>query len=436
MKHYWVIPLVFLLLVGALAHVAAGRAATTTGRGRIMRVSVASDGAQANGDVSRSGFAADGRTVAFVSDATNLTAEPIIAGHSYLYTYDRATHQTTFAPLTPPGTPVDLATLGHDLAVSGDGRFIAFDTFTAIAAGDSNGRSDIYVHDRQTGQTTRVSVATGGAQNNADSLAPRLSYDGRFVVFASEGDVLVPGYSGAGTFIHDRQTGVTTAVTVATDGSPANMGGGGASISDDGRLVAFLSVSTNLGDEAIPGKTNIFLHDRQTGETSWVWSPPEYVHINFMDMSGDGRYLAIGTESGCYYDICDDVIHLYDRLAGQVIGHLDNAYAGSGSYQIIATAGPVVAVLSDAPLVAADTDNFADVYRHDFATGVTTLVTDPEFGPSVWFDTPSHVAISADGRDIVFRSEGPSFVPGDTNESSDLFLWTAKAYLSFIPIIR
>lgn len=435
MKHRWLL-IAFVLLTVALASNSAGRAATTSASGHIMRVSVASDGAQANGDVTRSGFSADGRVVAFVSDATNLTAEPIIAGHSYLYAFDRATRQTTLLPLTSPGTPVDLATVAHDLAVSGDGRFVAFDTYTAIAAGDSNGHSDIYVHDRLTGQTTRVSVSSDGTQNNGFSVAPRLSYNGRFVVFASEGNSLVPGYSGSGTFIHDRQTGITEAVTVATDGSSANMGGGGGSISDDGRFVAFLSISTNLDDNAVPEKSNVFIRDRQTGETSWLWASPAYVHINFMDMSGDGRYLAIGTESNCYYDICDDVIHLYDRQAGQVIGHLDNAYAGSGSYQIIATAGPVVAILSDAPLIAADTDNSADVYRHDFATGVTTLVTDPQFGPSVWFDTPSHVAISADGRDIVFRSEGPYFVPDDTNEASDLFVWTMATDFVYLPVIR
>ena len=436
MKLHWLIPLFFLLLAGGLAHSLTGRAATMTGRGRMMRVSVASDGSQANGDVWRSGFSADGRVVAFVSDATNLATDPIIAGHSYLYTHERATHQTTLLPLAPAGTPVDLATLAHDLAVSGDGRFVAFDTYTAIAADDSNGRADIYVHDRLTGQTTRVSVASDGAQNNANSLAPRLSYDGRFVVFASEGNVLVPGYSGAGTFIHDRQTGVTEAVTVATDGSPADRGGGGGSISDDGRLVAFLSVSTNLDDDAVPDKSNVFLRDRQTGETSWVWGPPAGVHINFLDMSGDGRYLVIGTEGNCYYDICDYVIQLFDRPAGQMIGQLNHAYAASGSYQVLASAGPVIAVLSDVPLVAADSDNQADVYRHDFATGETTLVTDPELGPSVWFDTPSHVAISADGRDIVFRSEGPYFVPGDTNDANDLFLWTTVSDFVYVPVIR
>jgi Tol biopolymer transport system component len=428
-------PLILLSL--AIACLQNSQALTTIGRGRIMRVSVASDGSQADGAVWRSGFSADGRVVAFVSEATNLTGEPIAAGHPHLYAYDRATQQTTLLPIAPPGVPVDLATIGHDLAVSGDGRFVAFDSLTALVPDDTNDKADIYVHDRLTGETTRVSVASDGTQNNATSGGPRLSFDGRFVVFGSESNGLVPGYAGFGSFIHDRQSGTTETVTVATDGTPANMGGGGGSISDDGRLVAFISSSTNLDDDAVPGKANVFLRDRQTGETSWVWGPEGGAEIDSMDLSGDGRYLAISTRANCYFDVCDYVVHLYDRPAGRIVGHLDDVTVSQGSYQFLATASPVVAVLSDLPLVAEDSDGgHPDIYRHDFSTGETTLVSRPEFGPSVWFENPSHVAISADGRDIMFRSEGPYFVPGDTNQTSDVFLWTGDASFIYFPAVR
>ena len=130
----------------------------------------------------------------------------------------------------------------------------------------------MFVHDRVTGQTTRVSVATDGAQATGDSvgsLKPSLSADGRFVAFISDALNLVTGDTNNfwDVFVHDRTTGVTTRVSVQSGGGQA---GGGDSfnvaISADGRFVAFDSEGT-----VVPGDTNgdrdVFVHDRQTGDT-------------------------------------------------------------------------------------------------------------------------------------------------------------------------
>src|SRR5436189_117254 len=127
------------------------------------------------------------------------------------------------------GTEGDDASLGS--ALSADGRFVAFDSdATNLVAGDTNGATDVFVHDRQTGTTERVSVASDGTQANNVSSYPALSADGRFVAFQSDATNLVVGDTNGKTdvFVHDRQTGTTARASVASGGAPprtANSGG-------------------------------------------------------------------------------------------------------------------------------------------------------------------------------------------------------------------
>jgi archaellum component FlaF (FlaF/FlaG flagellin family) len=120
--------------------------------------------------------------------------------------------------------------------------------------GDTNGTWDVFVHDRVTGQTTRVSVASDGTQGNGHSGSPSISADGRYVAFSSSASNLVPGdTNGRGdVFVHDRLTGQTTRVSVASDGTQGNGDSWWPSISADGRYVAFASEASNL----VPGDTN------------------------------------------------------------------------------------------------------------------------------------------------------------------------------------
>src|SRR5690606_11863360 len=130
-------------------------------------------------------------------------------------------------------------------SISADGRFVAFQSVaTNLVPGDTNGNNDVFVHDRQTGVTQRVSVASDGAQGNGISTTASISADGRFVAFQSAASNLVPGDTNGATdvFVHDRQTGVTERVSVASDGAQGNANTSEASLSADGRYVAFQSV--------------------------------------------------------------------------------------------------------------------------------------------------------------------------------------------------
>src|SRR5437016_8015596 len=240
------------------------------------RVSVASGGTEGNGASLSSALSADGRFVAFVSAATDLVAADT-NGVSDVFVHDRQTGATERVSVASGGAEGNgssgLIGFAFPPALSADGRFIAFVSFaTNLVAGDTNGATDVFVHDRQTGTTERVSVASGGTQSNAASLGSALSADGRFVAFQSDATNLVAGDTNGATdvFVRDRQTGMTERVSVASDGTQANNVSSYPALSADGRFVAFESDATNLVAGDTNGATDVFVHDRQTGATERV----------------------------------------------------------------------------------------------------------------------------------------------------------------------
>jgi Tol biopolymer transport system component len=139
--------------------------------------------------------------------------------------------------------------------LSADGRYVAFLSLASnLVPRDSNGRrdpllgQDVFVHDRQTGQTTRVSVAADGRQALGPSFDPSISADGRRVAFASDASNLVRMDRNrvGDVFVRDRQAGTTVRVTVAADGTQANDSSSLPAISGDGAAVGFFSAATNL----------------------------------------------------------------------------------------------------------------------------------------------------------------------------------------------
>ena len=150
-------------------------------------------------------------------------------------------------------------------AISADGRFIAFSSQASnLVDGDTNASRDIFVHDRETGITQRVSVASDGTQANGSSGQPAISADGRFVAFFSFAANLVPGdTNGTGdVFLHEIQTGLTRRVSVSTGGAQGNGFSSTPSISGDGRLIAFESSASNLVVGDNNNNTDGFVHDR------------------------------------------------------------------------------------------------------------------------------------------------------------------------------
>ena len=133
--------------------------------------------------------------------------------------------------------------------VSADGRYVVFQSFASnLVAADTNGAFDGFVRDRRSGRSTRVSVSSAGRQGNGGSFEPSISANGRFVAFGSEASDLVRGDTNRTTdlFVHDRITGRTTRVSVSSSGVQGNGESAGATISAYGRLVVFTSDASNL----------------------------------------------------------------------------------------------------------------------------------------------------------------------------------------------
>ncbi|MEQ1559989.1 MAG: hypothetical protein ABL933_13755 [Methyloglobulus sp.] len=135
--------------------------------------------------------------------------------------------------------------------ISADGRYVAFTSAASnLVWGDKNGASDVFVHDLQTKKTTLISVASDGTQGNRSSFAPSISTDGRFVIFTSNSWNLVPNDNNVhgDVFVHDRQTKVTSRVSVSSTGQQGDEWSivGKYSISSDGRYLFFISYSTNF----------------------------------------------------------------------------------------------------------------------------------------------------------------------------------------------
>src|SRR5207249_2543647 len=237
-------------------------------------VSVASDGTQGNAASAGAALSADGRFVAFHSTATNLVAGDT-NGKTDVFVHDRQTGITERVSVASDGTQGNNASSYP--ALSADGRLVAFQSdATNLVAGDTNGATDVFVHDRQTGTTERVSVSSGGTEGNGFSAAPALSADGRFVAFHNTATNLVAGDTNGKTdvFVHDRQTGTTERVSVASDGTQGNGPSSGAALSADGGLVAFHGTATNLVAGDTSGTYDVFVHDRPVSTTTTSTTQP------------------------------------------------------------------------------------------------------------------------------------------------------------------
>lgn len=188
-------------------------------------------------------ISADGRYVVFRSDASNLV--PDDTNNTWdIFVKDLQTLAFARVSTSANGTGSNGSSSGS--SISADGRYVAFSSdANNLVSGDTNGKRDIFVKDTQTGAITRVSTSAGGVEGNSDSAEYRstsISADGRYVAFASDASNLVSGDTNNITdvFVKDRQTGVITCVSTNTGG--AYTGGGYLPrISADGRHVAFAS---------------------------------------------------------------------------------------------------------------------------------------------------------------------------------------------------
>ena len=304
---------VTVLLLGLAALSATALPVAHAAPGTTERVSVASDGTQANNISGRRGaptVSANGQVVVFDSLASNLVPGDTNAFDD-IFVRDRASGTTQRVSVSSRGAQGD--NISSSPAISGDGRFVAFvSNATNLVRRDTNGVRDIFVHDRARGTTERVSVSSSGAQGNGASggsgatndvatIAPAISADGRFVAFESLASNLVPGDTNGtrDVFVRDRQARTTERVSVASDGTQANGFSSPGSINGDGRLVVFGSFASNLVQGDTNQQNDVFVRDRQAGITQRVSVTSQGLQADgsstLADISGDGRFVVFAS---------------------------------------------------------------------------------------------------------------------------------------------
>ena len=357
----------------------------------VQRASISSSGDQGDRDADNASISADGRFVAFHSEATNLVPGDT-NGMSDVFVYDREKGETTRVSVSSQGVQGNGPSFVP--STSADGRFVAFhSSATNLVSGDTNRGLYVFVHDREEGETTLVSVSSEGMQSNAPSLLPSISADGRFVAFYSGASNLVPGDTNGenDVFMHDREEGETTRVSVSSQGVQGNGISYSPSISADGRFVAFRSLATNLVPGDTNGKVDVFVRELHGNETTLVSVSSEGVQGDRSSwspgISADGRFVAFHS--------------------------------------------------SATNLVPEDTNGELYVFVHDREKGETTRVSVSSEGVQS-NGSSGESSISADGRFVAFYSEATNLVPGDTNFFRDIFVVdrgaaTGSIVASFFP---
>lgn len=338
-------------------------------RDRLMgiteRVSVNSDGEEGNGFSSSPSISADGRYVAFASGATNL-APFDLNGKQDVFVHDRSSHTTIRVSIGSTGRQGDGDS--HESAISADGRFVAFRSFASnFAENDTNNTSDIFVHDILTETTEIVNVDNDGTQFDG-AVSPSISGDGRLVAFADAG-------AQDQIYIRDRFAQRTRIVSVNRFGQPGSRASQEPRLSSDGQLIAFLSYSPNLVEDDTNGLPDIFLSD--TGGA---------------------------------------------MIQGISVSPAGSQANGSSTSPAITADGQLVAFLSDASnLVANDTNGAGDIFVYDTTLSIFMRVSVSGTGDQA-NDRSFAPFLSGDGSAVGFVSLATNFVPGDTNGDWDVFV--------------
>ena len=366
--------------------------------GQTSMVSVSSDGVQGNYESGSPVISANGRYVAFSSGAENLIPDDSHSHYADIFVHNTQTGETNCASVASDGTQGNGQS--RTIAISDDGQFVFFSSDSSnLIPNDTNGVADIFIHDQQSGQTSRISVTSSGVQGNNSSDWPAISANGRYVAFRSYASNLIPNDTNgmADIFMHDRQTGQTNRISVASNGTQGNGDSYISTISADGRYVAFGSDASNL----VLGDTNnyadIFVHDIYLGQTSRVSLDSNGMQGNGSSsylpaISGDGRYVTFvsdasnlvpddtnGSNDVFVRDLRNADMDLAERFAPYMYFHQDEPYR------------PIAVTI---PLH----------YSQLTSTATPSLLNNPDFYDLMtpqWNDDATHINLKGDGREDI-----------------------------------
>jgi hypothetical protein len=417
----------------------------------IERVSIATNGDQANDWSDHPVLSEDGRYAAFYSAASNLVSGDT-NNMGDIFVRDRISLQTTRVSVASNGAQANGSSGGA--SISGDGRYVAFQSYaTNLVSGDNNNSIDVFVHDRTNVQTVRVSVASNGTQGNNASYGLAISANGQFIAFYSDASNLVSGdTNGFGDiFVRNLTLGQTTRVSVASDGTEGNSWAySDPSISSDGRYVAFSSEASNLVSDDTNNRRDIFVHDRTSGQTMRVSLSSDELEANDWSehpfISADGHEVAFYSQAsnlvGGDTNNMGDVF-VRDLTAGQTqrVSIATGGMQGNEAsrYPSISADGRYVAFESFATnLVSLDTNGVGDIFVRDRTDGLTKRIS-VDWSDGQANNVSRYPFISAEGLYVAFSSKATGLVGGDTNEAEDIFVRDRASVVqliyTYLPVI-
>ncbi len=423
------------IVLGALPPVARAAVGGGGGRARPSIVSLGVDGREADGASFTPAISASGRYVAFASAASRLVKGDT-NGVEDVFVFDRTERTTDRVSLSSAGMQGSGASF--DPAISADGRFVAFTSAAPdLVAGDDNGQVDVFVRDRQRGETVLASVGPQGAGGDGPSVAPAISADGRFVAFESDAGSLVEGDENhtGDVFVHDLASRVTRLVSVAGNGLQTESPSFGAAISADGMAVAFESFSSRLVADDTNGALDVFVADVGTGDVDRVSLATDGGEANDRSyspsISADGRTVAFASFAsnvvpGDRNGLLDVFVHRRDQHTTQRLSVGPDGADGDGLSvaPVVSADGAVVVFSSEASnLVPDDSNRLRDVFVAAPATGAVTRLSRPGPDNQAQGDGPSlGPVLDASGLMVAFASFATNLLAGDTNGQSDVIM--------------
>lgn len=409
--------------------------------GNVTRASVDSLGDEAKGPSTEADIAAGGRYVAFTSAADNLV-ENDLNQMPDVFVHDLVTGETTRVSIASDGLQANGPSGAP--SISADGRFVAFYSEADNLVGDDdNGEGDVFVRDRETKETFRVSVSSGGGEGTGKSSEPAISDDGRFVAFRSAAPNLVASdlNDADDVFVHSLETHATILASVGNNGVQGNAASEHPAISADGGIVAFLSYSRYLVSGDTNGKPDIFVRDLDAMTTTRASVSSEGVQANkasyHVSISGDGNLVAFDSSAeNLTPGDTNEKIDIFVRdLAASVTTRVSVNNAGEqaddDSFQPrISANGRFVAFWSNANnLVPGGASNSPHVFLADLAPQSVARVSVNESGDPA-NDFSLNPSVSGDGSLVAYESFALNLVPDDKNVTWDIFVYEALGQLS------
>ncbi|HEX8148507.1 MAG TPA: Calx-beta domain-containing protein [Pyrinomonadaceae bacterium] len=371
--------------------------------------------------------------------------------------------QTGLVDVTPTGAAS--ANGAWSASVTPDGRYVLFTTASDdLAPNDNNGffiGYDVFVRDRRAGRTILVSAnAAGTGTGNAPSAQPAISANGRYVAFLSSAtDLVAPDPGGSGSknvYLRDLSTNQTVLVSSTPAGKRGNSSSGvllddrpNLSVSDDGRYVCFVSQASDLVAGDTNNRQDIFVRDVQTGTTRLVSVNQSGTGVGNAEtsygvMTPDGRYVAFRSLAGDLVpndannrediflrDVREGTTRLVSARPDGASGNADADPRFYGDLAVSPDGRFVLFTSGASDLVAGDnngagSDNGVDVFLRDTVAGTTRLVSVNQSGTTGGGASGSP-AMTPDGRFVVFLSAAEDLVPNDTNKVQDVFVRDLQA---------